>query len=55
MNDEGRYWNSIRVLLSDALSLGLAFLEQVFILELGSHDDSRESLVEGRRWSVERK
>ena len=31
------HWDSVGVLLSDALSLGLAFFEGVLVLELGSH------------------
>lgn len=33
------YRNAVRVLLADALSLGLALLEGVLVLELGSHGD----------------
>ena len=31
------YRNAVRVLLADALGLGLALLEGVLVLELGSH------------------
>ena len=33
------YWNAVCILLSDSLSFGLAFLELVLVLELGTHDD----------------
>lgn len=33
------YGNAVVVLLTDALSLGLALLEGVLVLELGSHDE----------------
>lgn len=31
------YWNSVGVLLADALSFGLALLERVLVLKLGAH------------------
>lgn len=31
------YWNSVGVLLADALSFGLSLLERVLVLELGAH------------------
>ena len=33
------HWNAVVVLLADALSLGLALLERVLVLELGAHGD----------------
>ena len=36
------YRNAIRVLLTDALGLGLALLERVLVLELGAHVVGRE-------------
>lgn len=33
------YWDTVCVLLTDALSLSLALLERVFVLELGAHVD----------------
>jgi hypothetical protein len=37
------YWNTVVVLLADALRLGLALLERVLVLELGTHDGYRKS------------
>jgi len=34
---QATYRNTVSVLLSDALGLGLALLEGVLVLELGSH------------------
>lgn len=39
------YWDTVCVFLSDTLSLRLALLERVLVLELGSHIDGR-----GVRW-----
>jgi hypothetical protein len=36
---EAAYWNAVRVLLTDALGLGLALLEGVLVLELAAHFD----------------
>jgi hypothetical protein len=36
----GAYGDSVCVFLSKALSLGLAFLERVFVFELGTHAES---------------
>ena len=33
------YWDTVRILLSDALRFSLAFLERVLVLELGTHVD----------------
>lgn len=33
------YWDAVGVLLTDALGFGLALLEGVLVLELGSHLD----------------
>ena len=36
------YWNAVCILLADSLSLSLALLERVLVLELGTHlDDVR--------------
>jgi hypothetical protein len=47
--DRKTYGNAVVVLLADALSLGLALLERVLVLELGTHvgGDSTVSVVVG--------
>lgn len=37
VNVGSTYWDAISILLADALSLCLALLERVLVLELGSH------------------
>ena len=45
------YWNAVVVLLTDALCLGLALLEGVLVLELGSHGGGcGVARVLGVRW-----
>lgn len=39
------YWNSVGVLLADALSFGLSLLERVLVLELGAHSGGWWSAV----------
>ena len=34
------HWNTVGVLLSDALRLSFALLKWVLVLELGTHDDN---------------
>ena len=34
------YWNTVRILLSDALSFSLALLKGMLVLKLGTHVDS---------------
>lgn len=38
------YWDAVCVLLTDSLSLSLALLERVLVLELGAHVDGMYEL-----------
>lgn len=37
---ENTYWNTVRVLLANALGLSLSLIERVIVLELGTHGDA---------------
>jgi len=39
------YWDTVCVLLTDSLSLSLALLERVLVLELGTHVDGKNEAV----------
>ena len=39
------YWDTVCVLLTDSLSLSLALLERVLVLELGAHVDGTNEAV----------
>ena len=47
---KGGYRDPVGVLLSDPLSLGLAFLERVFVLEFGAHICVKSG-SEAKRWA----